>query len=471
MKMRMNWLCFLCIFSVSYLSAQQLRVSEDKTILENEDGSPFLWIGDTAWELFHVLDREEALCYLDNRKEKGFSVIQAVVLSELQGVNAPNAYGDLPLVDKNPQKPNERYFQHVDFIVNEANKRGLYIGMLPTWGDKVTNAHGGEGVIFTLENAYSYGKFLGNRYKSASIIWILGGDRNIDNEQDYNLWVEMVRGIKEGDGSNHLITYHPRGEATSAFWFHNEPWLDFNSYQSGHARKYDKVYEYSEWHRVLLPHKPFVNLEPAYEDIGVRFWDFLDLEKRGRNRDDYLQADGLIKDRRLYEAGIFNAQDIRISAYWTILSGAAGYSYGNNAIWQMFKPNGRCAIPSVSYWKEALDSPGAESMLFLRKIFMLYPLGSFYPDQSLVFGINYKDESHIVSAMSMNHRFALIYLPKGQNVILNLSKMDKNRYYRWFNPSNGEFSKSVPLDNRDIMYFKVPSDGESVDWLLVIQCS
>src|SRR3989304_7234020 len=56
----------------------KLRVSENHRYLEYEDGTPFFYLGDTAWELFHRLNREEALRYLTNRAEKGFTVIQAV---------------------------------------------------------------------------------------------------------------------------------------------------------------------------------------------------------------------------------------------------------------------------------------------------------------------------------------------------------------------------------------------------------
>jgi hypothetical protein len=56
------------------------------------DGRPFFWLGDTAWELFHRLNREEATRYLEDRASKGFTVIQAVALAELDGLNTPNAY-------------------------------------------------------------------------------------------------------------------------------------------------------------------------------------------------------------------------------------------------------------------------------------------------------------------------------------------------------------------------------------------
>ena len=124
----------LLLISLLSLSATaQLRVSKDKHYLLKKDGTPFFWLGDTAWELFHCLTREEAIEYLKNRADKGFTIIQAVALAEMDGLNTPNAYGDKPLINNDPAKPSEAYFKHVDFIVNEAAKRGLIIAMLPTW--------------------------------------------------------------------------------------------------------------------------------------------------------------------------------------------------------------------------------------------------------------------------------------------------------------------------------------------------
>ncbi|MDQ3534164.1 MAG: DUF4038 domain-containing protein, partial [Bacteroidota bacterium] len=121
--------------------SQKITISSNNRYLQAE-GTPFFYLGDTAWELFHRLNREEATEYLQNRAEKGFNVIQAVVLAELDGLNTPNAYGHLPLIDNDPTKINNDYFEHVDFIVNKAEELGLYIGMLPTWGDKFNKKWG-----------------------------------------------------------------------------------------------------------------------------------------------------------------------------------------------------------------------------------------------------------------------------------------------------------------------------------------
>jgi hypothetical protein len=109
---------------------QRIRVSDNRRYLVYEDGRPFFYLGDTAWELFHRLDREEADTYLQDRAAKRFTVIQAVVLAERNGLTEPNPYGHLPLqAAAGPladlAQLNEPYFEHVDYIVNRAAE--------PTW--------------------------------------------------------------------------------------------------------------------------------------------------------------------------------------------------------------------------------------------------------------------------------------------------------------------------------------------------
>jgi hypothetical protein len=143
----------------------RVTVSANRRFLQTETGAPFFWLGDTAWELFHRLTVEEAEFYLENRRRKGLNVIQAVALAEFDGIRTPNAYGDYALTDEDPTRPNEAYFRHVDAVIDLAAAKGLYVGLLPTWADKVTPMWGAGPAIFTVENAHSYGRWLGARYK------------------------------------------------------------------------------------------------------------------------------------------------------------------------------------------------------------------------------------------------------------------------------------------------------------------
>ncbi|HMN27507.1 MAG TPA: DUF4038 domain-containing protein, partial [Caldilineaceae bacterium] len=135
------------------------------------------------------------------------------------------------------------YFAYVDELIDLAATHELYIGLLPTWGDKVNRNQWGVGpVVFTPEKAQVYGHFLGARYREKSnLIWILGGDRPAVHDQDDSrpLWQAMAAGIDAGAGFRTLKTYHPMGGHSSSIWLHEETWLDFNMMQSGHGRGRD----------------------------------------------------------------------------------------------------------------------------------------------------------------------------------------------------------------------------------------
>src|SRR5690349_8357807 len=95
-------------------ASPRLKVSPNHRWLQYSDGRPFFYLADTSWHLFPNVTREQADLYLENRAAKGFTVIQACVLNN---VDEPNAYGEKPLIDRNLEKPNENYFRQVDYIV------------------------------------------------------------------------------------------------------------------------------------------------------------------------------------------------------------------------------------------------------------------------------------------------------------------------------------------------------------------
>jgi hypothetical protein len=447
-----------------------LRVSESQTHLITADGKPFMWIGDTAWELFHRLSREEAGHYLKRRSEQGFNVVQAVVLAENDGLRTPNAYGDVPLKDLDPTKPNEAYFEHVDWIVDEAERRGLYVGMLPTWGDKLYSLQPGAGpIVFNPENALVFGRFLGHRYRSKAIIWILGGDRNVATPEVLEIWRAMARGLREGDGGAHLISYHPRGGGSSSASLHSEPWLDFNMYQSGHGERPFPVYRYAANDAKLQPRKPFVEGEPAYEDIPVAFWEFFDWSSPQRVPAGVLDDRGLISDRTYFPKGFFNDYDVRVHAYWNILTGACGYTYGNNAVWQMYRPGQDIAIPCLYDWRDSLERPGAQKMRHVRALFEPR-LSRLVPDQSLVSGPNPEGADHIRAAGSSDRSFALAYFPQGKPAEIVLGKTAGDEVsVRWHDPRTGFLTPPEHRTNSGTALFSPPDQGPERDWVLVLE--
>ncbi|HEX6224462.1 MAG TPA: glycoside hydrolase family 140 protein [Chryseolinea sp.] len=431
------------------MALSQLQVSANKRFLQTKEGKPVFWLGDTAWELFHRLSREEATKYLENRAEKGFTVIQAVVLAELDGLHEPNAYGEIPLENDDPTKPREAYFQHVDFIVRKAAALNLYIGMLPTWGDKVFKDRWGKGPeIFNPENARAYGKWIGNRYKDdKNIIWILGGDRTPRNEGDLAIWRAMAAGIEEAVGrDNALMTFHPQpngiNEGGSAKWFHNDDWLDFNMLQTGHCRE-NKLWQRIGYVYSLKPVKPVLDGEPIYEDHPVCF-----------NGNDLATS---------------SAYDVRIAAYHDVFSGAFGHTYGCHDIWQMYAPH-RTPINGPHHpWYVAIDLPGAGQMKFLRALIESRPMLDRVPDNSIITD-TLSSSDHIVATRGADYIF--VYTTQGKKFVVNTSKISgKEIITYWYNPRNGEIKENGRFSKKTSHEFTPPTSGYGMDWVLIIDDS
>ncbi len=440
----LNVLAFILLLSFN-VNSQSLRVSDNSRRLVNKDGSAFFYMGDTAWELFHRCSKEETEMYLKDRNAKGFNVIQAVILAEIDGLNTPNVEGEKPFVNNNTLEPNEAYFKHVDWVIAKAEELGIYMAVLPTWGDKWNKKWGkGPVVFYNPDKARKYGKYIGKRYKNQpNIIWVLGGDRSPETDLHFEINRAMAEGINEGDEGKHLMTYHPSGSASSSRWFHNDGWLDFNMLQSGHSVINRPVYNNISGDYNLKPVKPCLNGEPQYEDIPVGF--------------------SLLNER-------FTAYDVRQAGYWSVLAGALGHTYGNNNIWQMWTEKSAPILGARIPWYEAIHQPGALEMGYMRKLFESRPFLQMIPDQDIldkVFGQN-KDE--IRAARGTDNSFVIVYTPHGNPAHINMEKLsgDKIAGY-WYNPREGLSQKIEPFANpKKVKAFVPPSSGAHTDWVLVL---
>ncbi len=411
-----------------------IRVSESGHYFVDQDDAPFFWLGDTAWPLYAQYSKEEAEAYLDDRSAKGFTVIQGVLAwgggtgfeTEAPG---PNYAGDVPWLDGDPTRPNEAYFAHVDHLVAYAQERGLVLAMLPTWGYYVCNVetlHAG--------NARAYGRWLGARYRNApNVVWVSGGDRIPTGRED--AYRELARGLREGDGGSHLITYHPCGWRSSAQFFHGEDWLDFNMIETW--TEWWKVHPTVMSDRLRTPVKPVVLGEGAYED-GPE-----------------------------YPLGPITPLVARRQAWWTFLAGGF-HTYGQNQMWRM-EPG----------WLDGLNAPGAGHMSVLVRIVTSLDWWKWVPDQS-VFADGPGSGPHLnAAARSADGDWLLIYLADKGDVTIHIDKITSAAECRatWYDPQTGAATEggTYPTGNlggdvfpkRASHTFRPPSTSE--DAVLVIR--
>lgn len=427
----------------------RLRVAANGRYIEYADGTPFFYLGDTAWELFHRLNEEEADRYLIDRARKGFTVIQAVVLAEVGGRDVPNANGDLPLVDDDPTRPNEPYFRHVDAIVSRAEALGLVVGMLPTWGSHWKRVGRDRPPLFTAENARTYGRLVGERYRQAPLIWILGGDQDVESDEERAVIEAMAEGLDEGDGGAHLMSYHPRGPGRSSDVFHDADWLDVNMIQSSHgAHDHDNglfvAHDYA-----LEPPKPTLDGEPRYEALPVGFY---------------------FRDANRYDR--FDDYDARQAAYWALLEGACGHTYGHNSLWQMWAPGREPKIGACIPWYEALDHPGAFQMGLVRRLFTTYPFHQLVPDRSVVLDGPTSGGARVRAARARDGSFLLAYSGRGERFTIDKGAIRARRVAeKWYDPRYGALYHVHTTDNVGYQTYTPPTSGRGNDWVLVLEAA
>ena len=438
----------------SSVKGKVLKVSPNRRYFIDQDGKPFFYLADTAWTIFKRLDREKVELYLQNRLAKGFNVIQAYFL---RGLNMKNPYGQIPLIDKDPTKPNEAFYENIDYVVNRANELGLVVGGVVTWGVHVQANYGNNKFvkeqIFDEANAYIHGRFLGNRYKDNCVVWYLGGDK--EPLENLDVWISMAKGLKDGSENKHLVSYHGPGASgkvpSSSIWFHNEDWLDFNVLQTGHrwtVNNYDFItHDYG-----LKPVKPVLDMEASYENhIDV----------------------GRITNRRI------DAHQVRESMYWQVLAGAAGHGYGCNDIWGFWDEN---ILPEEkdyshpgdykqnTHWQTAMDFPGAACIGLARKLFEEYPWYKMIPDQSVIAEGQGEGEDHIQAARAEDGSFLLAYLTFGNPVSIYMDKLSGQKVKaQWYNPRDGRFMYIGQFSNVGIQKFVAPTNYDRDDWVLVLE--
>ena len=483
--MNFSKIAFLVVFVVICLSANsqpwkehgKLQVSKENShYLSFQDGKPFFWLADTGWEMLHRLNRTEIETYFKNRKAKGFNVIQTVLISEfIHSDKLTNYYNDCIFRNENPETPlitpgnnaenaeEYDYWDHVDFAVKTADSKGLYLALLPSWGEWVT-PRTDKALFNTKDQAYNYGWFFGNRYRnSPNIIWMLGGDRQPDERPNgLELWRAMAEGIADGtnnvkkmdgkaDYSTALMTHHSFN--SSSKWFHNDEWIDFHTWGSYHAevnntRSY--LATITDWN--LHNPKPTLNSEPNYEGHGINY--------------------------AIDDNGIFTSTDVRMAAYWSVFSGAAGFTYGAQPIWQ-FTDQTRKKLSSETFqnWQEAMDLPGASQVGLLKKLMESYPMNELIPDQSLITAGQGECGSYSCAIRGKSHIF--VYIPTGNKTTIKMGIISGEKVKAsWFDPRTGQTTVIGEFKNSVEESFEVPGmskelawlrSGRGCDWVLILE--
>ena len=77
----------------------------------------------------------------------------------------------------------------------------------------------------------------------------------------------------------------------------------------------------------------------------------------------------------------FDDYDSRQAAYWALMAGACGHTYGHNSVFQMWTPEKEPWLWANTPWQESLDHAGAFQMGHVRRLFESRPFHELVPDQ------------------------------------------------------------------------------------------
>ena len=398
----------------------QLRVSPDGHFIQNEDGSPFFYLADTAWMLVNKLTEEEIRRLFEDRAAKGFTVIQALVFRDMFETNTPNAAGVRPFASDEDMwavKLNPQWIEYVVRITHVAAEYGLVMGWLPTWGDKWNEHSNSAGpVIMDEASAREYCRVLSDALGACqNVIWILGGGSPVQTQAYANTVRAMAEGIKAGAGADRLVAFHPCGGDSSAL-FHSEDWLDCNSLQSGHARLNNPNYRVIRQLYGMKPPRPCIDMEPNYEGMPVRFgW-----------------QNSVPPEQRAF----FNDYDVRRSLYRSVLAGAAGFTYGCESIRQIYRPGDRShawdgkGMPS---WSQALAAPGSAQLNLLKRVLLERSYFTRVPAQDLVSVGAGRDDAdpiaYTAAARCSEGGYIMVYVPIRQMLEIDTSLLPAERLH------------------------------------------
>jgi len=418
-----------------------LEISSSKRYLQDQQKKPFLYVSDSGWLLFFGLNLEETRKYFLLRKKQGFSAVH-VMLTGTPGPKYVNRNGDAPFINNDIARPNEAFFTYVDKVVALADSCNMLLCLVPLWYSCCNDGWASNPYPYMkkagVATCSAFGRYLGNRYKGYdNILWILGGDNDPGENRDEIAGLAV--GIKAA-APKQLITYHASSTHSSTDVWNNASWLDLSmtyTYFRGFHKAWNYVqpdiYEvnYTEYKKGKI--MPFLLGESTYENEHTEV------------------AETVLQ--------------VRKQAYYTMLSGACGHSYGSP-----FYAVGRTELDS-SNWEEIIHLPGANSLRYLNDLFAKFPWETLIPDiESLLISEKrntYATNDYALAAYTADKQWAVMYIPSYRQFTVHASVLTSKKLNAfWYSPRNGQ---SVKIKEFNTSGSQTLTSPDKNDWVLVLQ--
>jgi len=417
-------------------------ISENRHHFVHANGTPFFWLGETAWNGALLARPGDWNSFLRERREKGFTVMQFVLMQWRSA--AGNADGRVGFTGQEDIIVDPVFWQRMDDYVDAVNEHGMVASPVMFWSNpSKTSSYLNPGVFLPAKDLIQLGKYIIARYGAHQVMWTLSGDAVYEGEVTEK-WKRVGRTLfgAGAPGQRRPVTMHPTHWCAGQF--RDEPWLDFNSYQSGHRGEDERLRFLAggpvgeEWK--IEPVHPQLNMEPNYED----------------HIDQSPGATSLLTDYH-----------VRRAAYWSLLvTPPAGVSYGANGIWPwlptpaeaMTHPGTGAGLP----WYEAMHLPGSIQMKYMKELMTGLEWWNLRPAPGDV--VDQPGDAdpalYITVAGATDGSVSLAYIPVGDVFRLRAGSGGK---YRWFDPRRGKWSEPASFQ-RGTTAFTPPDDRDWVLW-------
>lgn len=420
-------------------------ISRDRRHLAHSDGTPFFWLADTAWNGALLSTSQEWNYYLTRRKQQRFTAVQWVA-TQWRAAPDGDRNRQLAFTGQDKIKVNTKFFQRLDGKLDAINRVGLLGVPVMLWAiGGGSQPEVNPGYALQEDQAIRLGRYMTARWGANDVVWFLGGDGNYRGLKAER-WKRIGRGVF-GDEPHAPATMHPGGMHWVLGEFNNEKWFDLLGYQSGHGDD-SRTLNWmvagppsTDWR--MNPPRPFINLEPPYE-----------------NHISYQSKTPI------------SSHTVRRAVYWSLLNApTAGVSYGGHGVWGWddgTRPptdhlNSGVPLP----WRKALDMLGATHMTHASSFFTAIDYWRLRPAPNVLGrqpGLE-DPKRHISAANSRDGDLVVVYVPEDRTVDIVQSALPEDFSASWYNPRTGQPEQVAAVVNDQTIQFATPSEG---DWLLLL---
>ena len=121
-------------------------------------------------------------------------------------------------------------------------------------------------------------------------------------------------------------------------------------------------------------------------------------------------------------------------------------------------------------WSQALDTPGAFQMTYVRRLFESLPFTKLIPDQRIIVDGPTTGGAKIRAARSADGSYAIFYSPGGESFTVNKQVIKGRRLKEiWYDPRYGVSYLIHETDTWGFQRYTPVTSGRGNDWILLLE--